>query len=311
MLTYLLAVLASVANAAASVLQRKANRELTLRKGSGSGYVRRLLADRAWQLGMVAIVAGFVLQASALSVGELSAVEPVLVLELPFTLLLASRVLHARLHGREWASLAGMTAGLAVLLHFLAPTAGGAGPVDAYVWLTAVLATLALVGGAAVLGRRAASVAASGRPESLAAAAFGVAGGSLFGLSAAFMKGALDRLPDGIAAVLASWQLYAMVVCGLVALVLLQAAMRAGQLLAAQPGLTLSEPVVSVLWGVLVFGENVRGGGALPLALLGAALIAVSVLVLSRSPLLAAAQEGGPEAADGPLGQGGQHGTDV
>jgi drug/metabolite transporter (DMT)-like permease len=62
--------------------------------------------------------------------------------------------------------------------------------------------------------------------------------------------------------------------------------MRAGQLLAAQPGLTLSEPVVSVVWGVCVFGERVNGGTAIPAALAGAALIALAAVVLSRSPLL-------------------------
>lgn len=284
MSTYLLAVLAACANAAASVLQRGANRRLARR--ADAGRLWPLLRDRAWLLGAGAIIAGFLLQASALGVGALSVVEPLLVLELPFTLLLASRVFHARLHRREWASVAGMTAGLAVVLHALAPVGGDTDDVLPHVWLTAVPASLALVGCAAALGRR--SEAAGGRrSESLSAAAFGVAGGSLFGLTAALMKGALDRLPDGVAAVLTAWQLYAMAACGLLAMVLLQAALRAGPLLAAQPGLTLSEPVVSVLWGGLVFGERLRGGAAVPFAAVGGALIVVSVLVLSRSPLLA------------------------
>jgi drug/metabolite transporter (DMT)-like permease len=292
-LTYLLAVLAASANATASVLQRKANRDLAARERDLRRYARALLRDRVWLLGVAAIVAGFVLQASALSVGELSVVEPVLVLELPFTLLLASWAFRAPLYPREWTSIVGMSAGLAVLLHFLAPTPGQAAGVSSGGWLTAILATLALVGAAARLGLRARFRSGSRRSESLAAAAFGVAGGSLFGLTAALMKGALEMLPYGVVAVLTSWQLYAMVVCGLLAMVVLQSAMRAGQLLAAQPGLTLSEPVVSVLWGVFVFGERVSGGAALPLALLGAVAIGVSVVVLSRSPLLSTAAEGG------------------
>ena len=41
---------------------------------------------------------------------------------------------------------------------------------------------------------------------------------------------------------------------------LTQAALNAGPLIAAQPGLTLSDPLISVLWGVLAFHEQVRQG---------------------------------------------------
>lgn len=78
------------------------------------------------------------------------------------------------------------------------------------------------------------------------------------------------------------------------------AAMNAGRLLAAQPGLTLSDPIVSVLWGVLVFGERVRTGWSAVLAAVSALMLAAAVLVLIRSPLLsdeaAAGEEGQPAA---------------
>ena len=59
--------------------------------------------------------------------------------------------------------------------------------------------------------------------------------------------------------------------------------MNAGRLLAAQPGLTLSDPIVSVLWGVLVFGERVRTGWSDVLAAVSALVLAAAVLVLIRS----------------------------
>ena len=62
--------------------------------------------------------------------------------------------------------------------------------------------------------------------------------------------------------------------------------MNAGRLLAAQPGLTLFDPIVSVLWGVLVFGERVRTGWSDVLAAVSALVLAAAVLVLIRSPLL-------------------------
>jgi hypothetical protein len=62
--------------------------------------------------------------------------------------------------------------------------------------------------------------------------------------------------------------------------------LNAGQLIAAQPGLTLSDPIVSILWGVLVFGEQVRTGWFVVLAAAGALVLAAAVIVLGRSPLL-------------------------
>lgn len=49
-----------------------------------------LFREPVWFGGILALIAGFLLQATALSGGELAVVEPVLVLELPATLILAS-----------------------------------------------------------------------------------------------------------------------------------------------------------------------------------------------------------------------------
>jgi hypothetical protein len=68
---------------------------------------------------------------------------------------------------------------------------------------------------------------------------------------------------------------------------LVQSALNAGRLIAAQPGLTLSDPIISILWGVLAFHEKVRGG-LFPLlfAALSTVLMAGAVFALARSPLL-------------------------
>lgn len=83
---------------------------------------------------------------------------------------------------------------------------------------------------------------------------------------------------------------------------LLQSAMRAGRLLASQPALTLSDPVVAILWGVLVFGEAVRGGLYIVLSVVAAGVVAAAVVVLTRSPLLAgqAGQQEQQDAGAGP-----------
>ncbi|AEW97397.1 MULTISPECIES: DMT family transporter [Streptomycetaceae] len=301
MLTYLLAVLAACANAAASVLQRKANRELPSGHGPGPGLILVLLRRPVWCLGVLAVIAGFLLQATALAHGDLSVVEPILVFELPLTLLTASWVFGARLRSREWVPAIAMTAGLAALLYALDPSPGDALTVPWYEWVLAVGVNLLVVAVLVRWGRtgRTRDGTAGG---SRSAAAYGVAAGAQFGLTAALMKGAMSRSDQGVGAVVTSWQLYVMVGTGLIGMMLLQAALHSGNLLAAQPGLTLTDPLVSVLWGVLVFHEQVRGGWYLLVALAGGAAVVTAVLVLGRSPLL---EQETPDASGTPRSPGG------
>ncbi len=128
MLSYVLAVLAACANATSSVLQRKANREIPRRDNLSWRLIRGLLHQPVWFAGILAICAGFLLQATALGEGQLSEVEPILILELPLTLMLAARVFGQRMHKREWGSAAAMTAGLGALLFLLSPSPAACPP---------------------------------------------------------------------------------------------------------------------------------------------------------------------------------------
>ncbi len=295
MLSYLLAVLAACANATSSVLQRKANQKVPQKENLSWKLIRSLLHQPVWFGGILAITIGFVLQASALGAGELAVVEPILVIELPFTLILAARVLGSSAMGRrEWGSTLAMTLGLAGLLYFLDPSAGRSDQVPLYVWLIGIGANLALVGVLVAWGRKGpagrgggSAGSKGGGSSSHQAAVFGVAGGAAFGLTAALMKGMTTHFSHGFGAIFTSWQLYAMIATGGLGMFLVQSALNAGRLIAAQPGLTLSDPIISILWGVLAFHERVRAG-MIPLlfAALSTVLMAGAVFVLSRSPLL-------------------------
>ena len=83
-----------------------------------------------------------------------------------------------------------------------------------------------------------------------------------------------------------SWQTYVLIVLGPAFFFLLQKTMQAGRLIASQPALTLTNPIVAGGFGIAVFGEQVRTGGWLAAAILGAALIGASTALLARSPLL-------------------------
>ncbi len=288
MLSYLLAVMAAVANATSSVLQRKANREVPSKQNLSLRLIWSLLHQPVWFGGILAICVGFLLQATALGFGQLATVEPILVLELPLTLILASRIFGQGMHWREWGSAAVMTVSLGALLFLLSPTAGRNGGVPWYGWVFGIGVNLALVGVLVLLGRRK-SVRGSG--SAYRAALLGIAAGSTFGLTAALMKGMTKTFSQGLVTLFTSWEIYAMVAAGLLGMFLVQSALNAGGLIAAQPGLTLADPVISVLWGVFAFHESVRGGWYILPEVAAAAVMATAVLALARSPLLADAAE--------------------
>lgn len=284
MLSPFLAVLAAVANGLASVLQRKAARDQPTSENLSLRLMWHLLHRPAWLGGILSVIVGFLLQAVALGEGRLSVVEPVLVLELPATLIIASLVFHIRLTGHEWGPAAAMTVGLAALLFALSPSGGSSTDVPWQRWVTAIGLNLALVG----VGVAWASTVPPGARR---AAILGATTGCAFGLTAALIKGMTVAARGGFEALFTSWELYAMVVSGFGALFLLQSAMNAGRLLASQPGLTLVDPVISILWGVFVFKETARGGWFIVLALAGAAVVTASVIALARSPLLSGSSD--------------------
>jgi drug/metabolite transporter (DMT)-like permease len=298
MLTYVLAILAACANATSSVLQRRANLDVPRSENLTLRLIWSLMHEPVWFGGILAIIAGFLLQASALSSGQLATVEPILVAELPFTLILAAWVFRQRMGTSEWWPTLAMTVGVAGLLYFLSPSSGRSGNIRWYVWVTGATANLIVIGILVVVGRRV--------QNAHRAALLGIAAGAGFGLTAALIKGTTQILAHGLIAVLTGWQVYAMIVSGLFGMFLTQSALNAGQLVAAQPGLTMTDPVVSILWGVLAFGERVRGGWHAAFAGACGIIIGVGVVALARSPLLSGSPDQRESAQESPRHAGRQ-----
>jgi drug/metabolite transporter (DMT)-like permease len=273
-----LALLAAAANALSSVLQRKAARDEPQDEAFSLALVLHLLRRPVWQAGIGALIAGFLLQAFALDRAPLSLVQPLLVAELPFTLVLATRLLHAHAERRSWIGVLTMAGGLALLLVAASPS-GGKPQSTGIRWVLAIIAagaTLAVVVG---VGRV--------TTGALRAAVLATGAGIAFALTAAFMKEAVRLLSHGVLAMLASWAPWAMVFTGLLSLLLLQNAFHAGTLVAAQPAVTISDPLVSIVLGVLLFSETLRGAWWLVPELLGVGALVAGTLELARSPAIA------------------------
>lgn len=289
--------LAAAANAATNVMQRSANRDIPDQLQFSFKLIKSLLRRPVWLASIGMMLSSFLLQAAGLGLGTLAAIEPLLVFELPLTLIGAKFFLGSRLGRREWTAIAVMTVGTSGLIGFLGPSGDQATGIGWLTWLLAAAATAVPVGAAYWVGSRA-------RSPGRRAGVLGIGAGMSFGLAAAMTKGMTQQYgTGGIPAVLTSWQLYAAIVAGLLAFWMSQNAVNAGRLAAAQPGITLGDPFVSIAWGVTVFQETTRGGGWLVAAGICAVAMSAAAIVLARSPATtgerAAHEEGAVDRQDG------------
>ena len=278
MISYALAFLAAIVNAVGDVLNRKASREAPANLAFRFRLFADLLRRRAWIAAALLMLTSFVLAAAALGTGQLATVQLIVILELPLTLVGSALFLGGQLPPRDWTAIVVMTAGVIGLLVLLDPQPGHGAPESAVVWLAGSAANLAVIAGLYLAAK------AQRRPA-VRSALLGIAAGFGYGLTAAFVKGMAGQFTgQGVGGVLSSWQLYACGATGLISTWLLQNAYHAGTLAAAQPGITLIDPLIATVWGAVAFGEHVRQGWVLLLAPLPLAVLTAGVLALSRSP---------------------------
>ncbi|MEU6476401.1 DMT family transporter [Streptomyces sp. NPDC047017] len=303
-LAVLFAVLGAASNAVGTAFQRKAASAVP--SGGGLRLLLALARHPVWLAGICGVVASAMFQALALVNGPMALVQPLFIMELPFALLIAGVLMRRGLPGPGWWAVAGVVAGLVLVLVSAAPS-GSHDQAPMVRWVPALFLGLGLMGAAVVLAR-------PGRPPLFRAAV--LAGAAAIGnaLTAAMLKSASGILDaDGFPAFLATWQTYGFAVLGISSLLLLENALQAGSLAASQPALTIGDATVSLVLGVMLFGEHVRLGVWLLPELAGAGLIVWGVLRLIR--VVPHAQEtlvgdGGPdEDGAGGSGTGGEGDT--
>jgi drug/metabolite transporter (DMT)-like permease len=120
--------------------------------------------------------------------------------------------------------------------------------------------------------------------QALRAATLGVCAGLFYGLSASFAKPVIDALHISIADAAEAWQTWALLGFGLVAFVIQQLSLATGQLAPAMAAVSVANPVVSVVLGIVLFEERLTrpawhvlvAAAALLAALAGAVLITLA-----------------------------------
>lgn len=294
----LLALLAALLFATAAAVQARAARRAVVAEEQRVGalaLMRRLLHDPVWLTGWAANLGGFATQAVALHLGSVAVVQPVLVTQLLFTLVLATVGSRRRLTWRDVVGAAGICAGLGLLL-----SVRGAIPSGHAADRSRLLELAPLVGAAAVL----LTAAAAARRGTARAALLGTEAGLFFASSAVLIKLTTDDLAHrGVGATATDWVGYGLALTTALGLVLEQQAFGAGPLAAAMTAMTITNPVVSYAFAVLAFGVPLpSSAGGITAIVVGGVLLCLGTGVLAQSPSvhpLRPAADTPPVRADG------------
>ncbi len=254
------------------VIHQRSAHEVTDEPVSHLELFKRLLRDGQWWLGSLVAAVGFALQAVALGLGSVLLVQALLVTSLLFALPINARASHRRVTRWEWMWAALLAAAVVVIVTVGNPTAGHSrASLDTWTAVVVVLgpALVACVLGANVLKGPASAVL------------LGVVSGALWGLFAVLTKGVVDRLDDGLLALVRTPELYVWALVAIAGTAYQQSSFRAGSLTASLPTMTVAEPVVGSVLGIVVLGETLRPGDAGWLTL----FVAVGVMVVATAAL--------------------------
>ncbi|MEX0427352.1 DMT family transporter [Nocardioides sp. DS6] len=279
-------------------LQQRASTHLAGRPGAAlarkglPGAVRllgRLVRSPAWFFGWFVNLLAFFVQAAALRLGSVVAVQPLMTTQVLFTMPLASWESRRWPRPLDWISGLAICGGVALLM-----LVDGAAPLTGEADRPLVLlVTLIAIGVVAVL-----VVASRFRPSpALAAILLACAAGVCFAMTAMFMKlTADDLLDDGVGATARDWVGYALAGSTGIGLALGQLSHAAGPLPWSVSAMNIVNPLASYVAGMVAFrADPPTTPGALA-GLAGAgALLVLGVIGLVHSPSLSAWNPTEPE----------------
>lgn len=243
------------------------------------GLLLVLLRRPMWLAGIATMVAGQLLGATALDLGSLVVVEPLLSTNVLFALPLAAVWSRRRLQRADWIGAISMVVGLGL---FLAPNRpDGAksvliGPGTVLIGGLVIAAVVVVLVGVAL-----------GRQPRIRALMLAIAAGTVFGMQDFLTQQLVRRLGHEALLQLLTWPLPGVVIAAIVGLTLSQNAFSITDLSASLPAMTLAEPISGLLLSIFLLGQGLRTSPWLLLAgTVGLALMVLGVVLLTRSPLL-------------------------
>jgi drug/metabolite transporter (DMT)-like permease len=267
-----LALFAAFLFALAATLQQKGALNLPTISLADPMSLVRLLGQKMWLIGTLALFTGYLFQAGALDRGRLSIIQPLLVTTVVFALPLGYFLTRQHVGRREVLGAVVIIIGLGLFVYFGDPAGGNENASNSQwaitIALLSVLSVLLLVFGSGGLSKK--------------AAVYGTVAGILFGLSSALTKPTLDYLHESVGTMLSHWECYALAVAGVLGFVLQQVSLGTGRLAPSVATVSVANPIVGILIGILLLDERLsRPGWHILLAIIGLGLALVGAVVIS------------------------------
>ncbi|HEX6520475.1 MAG TPA: DMT family transporter [Streptosporangiaceae bacterium] len=245
-----------------AVADQRSTKQVKAERTLSSKILVDLVRQPLWLIAIAANVVGFALQVVALSFGSLAVVQPLLVFDLVFAVLIARSVgwddsdLPEGTKRWDPVVFAGVGAAAAGVAGFLAigqPSAGHA-TVGFGVLLPLVIGVVVVGGGSLVVASRSPNL----RPLALALAC-----GVCYGVAAFSVKLVTEEFGSGPARVFTNWPIYVLAITGPAGFVLLQDAFQQGRFLApVQAIVTTADPVISIGLSLLWLGSTLHSSPA-------------------------------------------------
>jgi drug/metabolite transporter (DMT)-like permease len=268
-----LALVAAFLFALAAALQQKGSLDLPTISLAQPSSLLRLAGQTTWLVGTLALLVGYVFQAAALDRGRLAIIQPLLVTTVVFALPLGYFLTRQHVGRREIVGAAVIVLGLGLFAYFGDP-AGGNDNAPGREWVIAIVAIAVVSGVLLAYGGRGGL--------SIKAAVYGTVAGMLFGLSAALTKPTLEYLHESIGTMLSHWEAYALALAGVLGFVLQQVSLGTGRLAPSVATVSVANPLVGILIGVLLLDERFsRPTWHIVLALVGLGLSLIGAVVIS------------------------------
>jgi drug/metabolite transporter (DMT)-like permease len=262
----------------AAVADQRSTKRVETRGALSPRIFLDLVRQPLWLAAVGANIVGFALQVVALSFGSLAVVQPLLVFDLIFAVLIAWYLRKRDNVQRPWstdrAMFAGVGAAAAGVAGFLAigrPT-GGQSHASWSVLPPLAIGLIVVVGGCLVIANRNPNL----RPLALAAAC-----GVCYGVAAFTIKLVTSEF-HGPAELFGDWPIYVLLVVGPVGYLLNQDAFQQGTFLApVQAIITAADPVISIALGILWLDVHVRNSPGAIAGEVASLLVMVAGIVIT------------------------------
>lgn len=287
----ILALASAFCFALAAALQQKGEFQLAAegRAVTGLKSLVRLVVVPVWLLGTLVLLLGYATQGGALDRGRLVVIQPLLVMTIVFALPLGRWLTGQHVVRRQVYGAIAVVIGLSLFVMVGDPNDGVDTPSSNWEYLAASVAVSALAAVAVWRGSHAS--------PTVKAAAFGIAAGLWFGLSATFTKPTMEQLHVSVSDVLGNVEVYGLLGFGFLAFLVQQLSLATGQLAPAMAAVSVCNPVISVLLGVLMFDERLTRPWwhvlVATLALLFAMYGAITITMANRERAMPGAEPAG------------------